>query len=266
MLTAAGIRTLRPTEQAAGDPRPRLTGRVASDRPAVGVKSWALRFRRPDGAHAKLTLGPVDLAAEADGELQVGIPLTLAGARRLAADINRDRAMGRDISATRRRRGRSERFRTRSGRPTRFRQCAADFVERHAKVEDSRGQGDREVAWPHAGRRASSREDCATSGARRPLSEITAHDIHHIIEDARTRGVPGMGVKGDGPSEARARHLFSALSVMFTWAVQHGESMWTRRRVSTARVPAPRGTGCCPIRRSSRSGTRRRPRPTSVRC
>ena len=28
-----------------------------------GAKSWALRFRRPDGRPAKLTLGPVDLSA-----------------------------------------------------------------------------------------------------------------------------------------------------------------------------------------------------------
>ena len=32
-----------------------------------GSKSWALRFRKPDGRPAKMTLGPVDLAA-ADAE------------------------------------------------------------------------------------------------------------------------------------------------------------------------------------------------------
>src|SRR5258705_8808975 len=58
-----------------------------------GAKSFAMRFRRPDGARAKLTLGPFNLEAQA-GEPRVGAPLTLAAARALAAQINLDRAGG----------------------------------------------------------------------------------------------------------------------------------------------------------------------------
>jgi Arm DNA-binding domain len=63
-----------------------------------GRRSWAMRFRRPDGKTAKLTLGPVDLSGqEAEGEPVVGAPLTLASARRLAAEVHRERARGRDV-------------------------------------------------------------------------------------------------------------------------------------------------------------------------
>ena len=67
-----------------------------------GHKSWALRFRRPDGKPAKMTLGPVDLSgAEVQGDPVVGQPLTLVAARKLAAGIQRERAMGQDVIAAR---------------------------------------------------------------------------------------------------------------------------------------------------------------------
>jgi Arm DNA-binding domain len=70
-----------------------------------GFKSWALRFRRPSGASAKLTLGPVDpTGKEADDEPVIGQPLTLAAAaRRLAMDVHRQRARGVDVVAVRHR-------------------------------------------------------------------------------------------------------------------------------------------------------------------
>ena len=44
-----------------------------------GAKSWALRYRRPNGRPAKLTLGPVDFSGkEPGGEPVVGTPLSLA--------------------------------------------------------------------------------------------------------------------------------------------------------------------------------------------
>ena len=58
-----------------------------------GHKSWQMRFRRPNGKPGKLTLGPVDTSGrELKGELTVGMPLTLAAARSLAAEVHRDRA------------------------------------------------------------------------------------------------------------------------------------------------------------------------------
>jgi hypothetical protein len=41
-----------------------------------GSRSWAMRFRRPDGSPGKLTLGAVDLSGkEAQGEPVMGAPL-----------------------------------------------------------------------------------------------------------------------------------------------------------------------------------------------
>ena len=63
-----------------------------------GAKSWAMRFRRPDGRTAKLTLGPVDFSnTEASDEPVLGGPLTLRQARQLAAKIDRERARGIDV-------------------------------------------------------------------------------------------------------------------------------------------------------------------------
>ena len=52
-----------------------------------GAKSWALRFRRPSGKPAKLTLGPFDPMGEMEGEPTRGAPLTLAAARKLATHM-----------------------------------------------------------------------------------------------------------------------------------------------------------------------------------
>jgi hypothetical protein len=62
------------------------------------TKSWALRFRRPDGRSAKLTLGPVDFSdRETKDEPVIGGALTLRAARQLANKIDRQRAMGLDV-------------------------------------------------------------------------------------------------------------------------------------------------------------------------
>jgi hypothetical protein len=53
-------------------------------------KSWAMRFRRPDGRTAKLTLGSFDpKAPELVEAPEIGMPLSLASARLLAAQVNR---------------------------------------------------------------------------------------------------------------------------------------------------------------------------------
>lgn len=64
-----------------------------------GTKSWALRFRRPDGRPAKLTLGKVDLSDEPNDDPVIGGTLTLRQARTLASQIDRDRARGIDVIA-----------------------------------------------------------------------------------------------------------------------------------------------------------------------
>jgi Arm DNA-binding domain len=54
-----------------------------------GSKSWALRFRRPNGKPAKLVLGSVDFSDETRDEAQTGAPMTLGQTRQMAASIAR---------------------------------------------------------------------------------------------------------------------------------------------------------------------------------
>jgi hypothetical protein len=60
-----------------------------------------MRFRRPGGKAAKLTLGPVDLtnSNHTPEDFALGMPLGLVAARQFALKVNRERAMGRDVHA-----------------------------------------------------------------------------------------------------------------------------------------------------------------------
>ena len=102
-LTAAAVERLRPDKERREVPDGGCSGLYLIIQPS-GVKSWAMRFRRPSGKSAKLTLGPVDLTnKEVQSEPVVGMPLTLASARSLATELHRQRAMGKDVVATRHR-------------------------------------------------------------------------------------------------------------------------------------------------------------------
>ena len=80
-----------------------------------GAKSFAMRFRNGNGRHVKLTLGPLDLSGnEAPDAPVIGQPLSLVSARRLASEMNRQRALGKDMVAVRHR----ERLEAQGGRGT----------------------------------------------------------------------------------------------------------------------------------------------------
>ena len=100
-----------------------------------GAKSWALRFRRPDGRTGKLTLGRFDPLGEMEGDPVIGGPLTLAAARRLAADVMRQRALGKDViadhaTAKRRRKADHEQRATQG-----FAAAARRFIAEYAKPQ-----------------------------------------------------------------------------------------------------------------------------------
>ena len=135
-LTAASVEKYRPAKdrrEIADSGSPGLYLIVQSS----GRKSWALRFRKPGGRSAKLTLGPVDLSGkEATDEPVIGAPLTLASARRLAAEVHRQRAMGRDVTAQRHR----ERLEREARGAATFDQAAIDFITKHAIRKTRRWQ------------------------------------------------------------------------------------------------------------------------------
>ena len=99
VLTDAAIRKFRPgaTRRVIRDAGARtLYLVIAPD----GARSFMMRFRDPKGRPAKMVIGSFDLSGhEPQEEPQIGTPLTLAGARRLAAEIHRQRLQGRDVIA-----------------------------------------------------------------------------------------------------------------------------------------------------------------------
>jgi integrase len=190
-----------------------------------GHRSWALRFRRPGGKPAKLTLGPANLTGqEAEGEPVLGAPLTLASARRLATELHRQRALGKDVVAVRHRE-RLERV-AHGGRT--FAAAAADYIEQYA-MRRTRG-------WWNRARLLGLRPTAEGNGLElipkgladrwrdRPIAEIDGDDIHLIVDEVRERGVPGLERRAEGPSDSQARAMFAGLSKMFSWLVERRRS------------------------------------------
>jgi integrase len=191
-----------------------------------GHRSWAMRFRRTNGKPAKLTLGPVDLSGrEAESEPLLDSPLTLAAARRLAAEVHRQRAMGRDVvadyDAARRRQKSEHEIRAKNT----FAAAARDFIEQYASKKTRRWRETARLlglAYPLTGGEPTQiKGGLCERWSDKPIAEIDGHDIHSLIDETRRRGAPGLERRSDGPTEARARVMLSCLSKMLGWLVQH---------------------------------------------
>jgi len=224
-LTAAAVKNYRPGKARREIPDGGCPGLYLVIQTS-GHRSWAMRFRRPMGKPAKLTLGPVDLSGnEAESEPVLDSPLTLASARRLAAEIHRQRAMGRDVvadyEASRRRRKSEHETRAKST----FAAAARDFIDEYASRKTRRWRETARLlglAYPSTGGEPTLIRDGLCERWRdKPVAEIDGHDIHGVVDETRRSGAPGLERRSDGPTEARARVMLSCLSKMFGWLVQH---------------------------------------------
>jgi len=190
-----------------------------------GHKSWLMRFRKPGGAPAKLTLGPLDLSgSESKNAPVVGRPLTLAGARQLAAGVLRDRATGNDVfadQAAKRRR----RTKTPAAAANVFGAAARQFVEEHARAHTRRWQETAKylgLLYPRdGGEPTETKGGLAARWRDKPVTEIDGHDVYSLIDESRRRGVPGLGRTNKGLSDARGRKMARTLSKMFGWLLEH---------------------------------------------
>jgi integrase len=193
----------------------------------TGAKSWAMRFRRPDGSHAKLTLGPVDLlGTDTPAQPVVGAPLTLAAARALASEIHRQRAMDRDVvgdhaAAKLRRRAQTEENAAKS-----YRSQVRQFIQEHARPKTRRWQETARLLglrYPKTGDAAPEiiKDGLIDRWGERPVGEISADDIHAVVREAVVRGVPGLARRCEGQTEPLGRILFAALSSFFSWCQRH---------------------------------------------
>jgi integrase len=224
LLTEAAVRRLRPARQRriirdSGSRSLFLTIQTS------GFKSWAMRFRRPDGGSSKIVLGPYDLSGRSTtDEPQVGEPLSLARARQLAARVVSDRAAGVDVV------GRHKSLKLR--RRVAFTEAAGNSFLR--AVTDFISEQKRRVrTWKKLARNLGLDEDLeprpgglVSRWATRDVATITAADLHLVIEESRKFGIPGVEVRSDKATDSRGHVIHTSLSAMFRW-------LHRRRRVET---------------------------------
>jgi integrase len=190
-----------------------------------GAKSWEMRFRSPTGRIGKLTLGPVYDGDETAGPPVVGMPLTLAGARQLAAEIHRQRALGHDPIADHKSARRRKRAEVEEHNANTFAVAVADFIAEAARPKNRGWRWTAQLL----GLRYSEDEDepelikggLAERWSDRPVASLDAHDIFTAVDEARRIGVPGTPARNPGISEPRAMALHAALGACFSWLARH---------------------------------------------
>jgi integrase len=194
------------------------------------AKSFGMRFRGLNGKPTKMVLGPFDLSGhELKATPQVGQPLTVAGARALAADIHRRRALGEDVTGQHKARKIRRRTEATEKAALTFGACAVEFFRDYKTKrwhtrprrwhEDARTLG---LSWPRDADPARTdpeilRHGLAERWADKPVAEIDEADILAVVDEARKHGIPGLDQRNTDPSESRGRRTHAALSVLFRW-------------------------------------------------
>ncbi|MGD0640216.1 MAG: tyrosine-type recombinase/integrase [Roseiarcus sp.] len=187
-----------------------------------GHRSFAMRFRRPSGQSANLILGPCDTSRkEPASEPVIGAPLTLASARELATAINRERASGVDVIAARAADKRRQKAEREAQAASTFAVAARRFIEQHSRPNVRRWQEQARLL----GLRPADLEVIPggladNRWANKPVAEIDGDDVHSVIEEVRTRGVPGLARRRQGASESVAAAMFAVLSRLFSWLIE----------------------------------------------
>jgi integrase len=218
ILTAAAVRQFRPGPERREIPDGGAPGLRLVVHPS-GARSWIMRFRRPDGFSAKLTLGTADVVGEeSEGEPSIGGHLTLVAARRLAAEVNRQRALGRDPIADLAAQKRMSRIMAGEQTHT-FGAAARAFIVEHARPNTRRWR----ATAAQLGFRVTGDElepirgGLAERWVRRPLRDISAHDVFEVLAECRSSGIPGRPRRRPRSSETSARAMYATLSKFFNW-------------------------------------------------
>jgi integrase len=213
ILTAAAVARLRgpkkgQREEADGGCRGLYLAIQAS-----GAKTWALRYRRPiTKRSARLVIGTVSLVPTKDAP-RIGAVLSLAAARRLAAELSHQIADGRDPAAE------HAAQKQQRGTAYAFGRAASDYVAHikpslrswkdRAAVLGLKETGDGEIKQIKGG--------LAALWAAKPVVAITSKDVGDLLRGARRMGIPGLERRNKEASDARARGLHSCLSAFFNW-------------------------------------------------
>jgi integrase len=222
VLTDASVKKYTAQAKRREIPDARATGLylVIQPKPS-GAKSWTLRFRRPNGRPAKMTLGSIDLSDhETKDDPVIGAPLTLGQARVLAAEIERKRKRGTDVieehKAAEARKSTAAADRAANS----FDACVREFFIDYRTKRKARQRRWRDTA-SLLGLRYKPGSDPTTAEPElikgglvsiwgdKPVASIDGHDVHTVVSEARKLG-----------SDGRARKLHAALSVVFSWLQQ----------------------------------------------
>jgi integrase len=205
-MTAVSLLKLKP-----GRYKDRQQGLVVLVHP-TGRRVFQFRARADNGRVRKLVLGAFSPDAKLADDPVVGQPLTLSGARHLAAKLWRDRELGVDPFAAARAVPKVERA---------FGDVAREFIEKHAKRSTRRWRETAQILGVDPDDTAKVLpKSLADVWRDKPLASIDGDLIHQQIEKATEDGVPGRGVKRKGYSAARGRALGRTLSAMFGWALK----------------------------------------------
>ncbi|MCS3761658.1 integrase [Bradyrhizobium centrosematis] len=155
----------------------------------------------------------------------IGGHLTLAGARRIVAELRHQLAQGHDPAAAHF----AKRDLTRSAREQHakhtFEIAARDFIEQYAAKKTRRWKEQARLLGLLPKDLSLIPNGLSNRWAKRPIIEIEANDIFSIVDETRCSGAPGLVRRSEGPTDSRARAMLSTLSMMFSWLAQ-------QRRVS----------------------------------
>lgn len=213
-LTAADVKSCKPDKSKALEIGDTTKGLRLLIKPS-GYRAFVLNFRRPDGRQAKLTLGPVDFSDAPIDNPVIGSPLTLAAARKLAAELMHQRALGHDIAA------RHQESKRKTGTGT-FPAQVERFIADHAQRKNRRWRETARLlglAYPKDGEG----EPKIIAGSlsdrwqQRDAGSITREELHAVVKEARRTGVPGLQSRRKSVSDSQGAHLFAALSKLYSW-------------------------------------------------
>jgi integrase len=213
-LTAAAVRRMRPGKQRREVRDGGCRGLLLIIQPS-GVKTWAMRFSQR-GKLRRIALGPVDVSGkDSAGPPQLGQLLTLAAARRLALQLNHERASGHDVVAARHR----EKLERAARGAATFAVAAKDFITQHAQRHTRDWEEQARLLGFNPSDLTIIPKGLADRWRDEPISDINGDDIHGIVDEAREKGAPGLVRRSKRPTEARARAMMRTLSKMFGWLV-----------------------------------------------
>src|SRR5450631_1807743 len=188
-LTAAAIERIRSSDVKL-EIRDGSTGLILLVQPS-GIKSFTMRFRRPSGRHANLTLGRYSPDVADAEKPTIGQPLSLAMARVLAAEVRRQRSLGIDVVANVRIEKQQRRTSYRGRDAVLFGQAVLDFIEgHHAKGTNRKPRDWMEVAkrlglrYPaDGGEPETIKKGLADRWRDRAVTEINGDDVFHLVQE-----------------------------------------------------------------------------------